>query len=588
MIFFIFFETIHDTIREFLEKMWGIKSRAARVRCCVGNVASRHALSSGWVMDGDGDPGTSRRPLALYPLARDVFQSERARALLAKAENDEAAGSLGFRVRVRVMRSGPNWRLEAGVFLRRLPLFPRLKAAGKGEDGVKQMLVAHGNKTAFQQVFERILRPIHLATLSEGEFQRALRERERQQTTLRGFGRWDSQSHWISTQMASAEALSSAGRKSVFEAAGIVDGVREPWRQPKPGETVVTIEAEHAHVMAKLLVSFILEEILTAEPDFTLIPFIRMHYTPNLGHVSWLALREDPDVNETPDPRVGSNFSEYLEFCQGRWGSHHSVQHVPHHDADGNELNATTEVGLLSYTKAQGPPDRPRDTFPVVGYLQWDVLSYDAVINFFTGTVGGRRLREFFRCVDGLGNTPKKAMAIVREIATTQKDASAIALFLYGHTWNPGKHFSRLINAHHLYTQPRLRSGGTEFCMNTDISCELAKIGTGRRSKAQVLFEHILLSDTFEHFRDIHPQYVSSLFFGSRSLLAAPFEGGDRVREQHWTTSVTAPPASPSETASESHEESAEPAERSKRPLDAAEAGNARSIRRRPGEDPAP
>ena len=539
-------------------------------------VPQTNPLSPGEGMDDDGGAGLEGATYP-FPLARDVFVSERSRALLAQVENDSAGDRLGYRVRVRVMRGGPNWRVEVGVFARRLPLFPRLKSVGRGPGGVMHMQVAHGNRTAFQELLERILGPIHLATLSEGAFQTALLARARDHIRP-GSSSWDpgGQSHWINERMATASMLTDPNQ-SLYSAEGIgapvsypsMEGGGEPGSttpphpqpqsQPQspraPGENPsgTASTPEYGHVMAKLLVSFFLEEIWVGEPDFNMQPFIRMHYTPNLGHISWLALRDDPEVNETPDQRIGSNLREYLEYCQGRWGSHHSVTHMQHVDMDGQQLEEITEVGLLRYTKAQGTRERPRDTFPVVGYVQWDIVSYDAVVNFFTerqvgigmerqGGLGPKRLRDFYRCVDGLGDTPRKALNIVREIARGEKDASAIALFLYGHTWNAGKHFARLINAHHLYTQPQLMPGGVEYCMNRQISCELAKIGTGRRSRSQVLFEHILLSSTFEDFQRRFPEYLPSLIFGSRHVLVAPSEDPKTLdltkHEEHWTTSV--------------------------------------------------
>ena len=110
-----------------------------------------------------------------YAFARDLFQSYKALALLASVE--EGDDNLGYRVQVRVVRGGPNWRVEAGVFTKRFPLFPRQRiGSGRRGGGMK---AAHGNRTGFQDMFERIIRPLHLAVLLEGSYQRAiLRDKE--------------------------------------------------------------------------------------------------------------------------------------------------------------------------------------------------------------------------------------------------------------------------------------------------------------------------------------------------------------------------------------------------------------------------
>ena len=500
-----------------------------------------------------------------YALARDIFQSEKARSLLAQVERDDR--NLGYRVRVRVIRGGPNWRVEAGVFARRLPLFPRLRMSAGGKSSGAGMQAAHGNRTAFQDLFERVMRPLHLAVLVEGMHERAL---QRELENFRGEGGkapdLDINADASVSNLMATASLSSGFRSSLSGTAstertisdeatrnalpqsmrvyslasndlgeldlpGYEDFEFMAWRDVLEGPQAPTEmrlpravgpdrgRSSVAHVLAKLLVSFRIDNgDWAAAPDFSIPPFVKLHYSPNIGQLVTLTLQGDEDTC-SKDDYVGNNLDGYMDFCRNRWGGHHAVRSVRPVLIEGEDSRVKTEVGVLVYTKAQGPRDVGRETYPVVGYMQWSVPSFDVLTTYFNDEHHGlRRIRELIDCVEGLGK-PKYAKAVVKEIVDGERDTTAIALFLFGHAWNATKRCSRLVNTRNIHSQPRLKSDGQDFRMNSQVTCESAKIGTGRRSKGQSIFEHILLSTPYELFKARCPEFLPSLFFGDRDLL---------------------------------------------------------------------
>ena len=513
-----------------------------------------------------------------YALARDVFQSEKACSLLAQVERDDR--KLGYRVRVRVIRGGPNWRVEAGLFARRLPLFPRLQMSAGVKSSGAGMQAAHGNRTAFQELFERVMRPLHLAVLVEGMHERAL---QRELEKFRGQG---GKAHDLNidadasvSNLIATASLSSGFRSSMSGTAstertisneatisdenvlpqsmkvyslasndlgeldlpGYEDFEFMAWRDVLEGPRAPTEmrlpkavgpdgrRSSVAHVLAKLLVSFRIDNgDWAAAPDFSIPPFVKLHYSPNIGQLVTLTLQGDEDTCSKDDD-VGNNLDGYMDFCRNRWGRHHAVRSVRPVLIEGEDSRTNIEVGVLVYTKAQGPRDAGRETYPVVGYMQWSVLSFDVLTTYFDDEHHGlRRIRELIDCVDGLGK-PKYAKAVIKEIVDGEKDTTAIALFLFGHAWNATKRWSRLVNTRNIRGQPRLRSDGQEFRMNSQVTCESAKIGTGRRSKGQSIFEHILLSTPYDLFKARCPEFLPSLFFGDRDLLPVSGAYGRRA-----------------------------------------------------------
>lgn len=455
-----------------------------------------------------------------WPEAMSVFQCTHALGLLRTVERiAKSPGALegndasSFRVKVRVIRPAPHWRLEASVFIAKLPLFPRLgyRVGGTQSPG-------SGNRSGFQRLFADVIAPIHLATVAE-----ALHAQQ--------------QPH------AGCTACAGAGiTRSHASSGGCASQPTERRESVASEESLRNVggTAPPLAFLAKLLVTFRLDPRGLGS-DFRLAPFLSLHYTPNLGCAAVLACTNDPDV-VSANRLVGDQYNEFLAHCLTGQSGHHSLEHTRIVHVNGHEVS----VGVMKFRKSQVKRDLARSVLPVLGYMLWE-FEDRGVIERFLFAQGLKThtpsLTAFVKAVEGI-DTPQQALAALQAVLEDGSEPSAIALLLFGHSWNPDKRWSRMTSSR-ILTQPWVDGGGTTSggspsvrgpSMCPLLSAEVSRSRTGRRPNEGFRhFEHILLSSSYEEVERCHPHWMEGLFFGARGILCKDEEHGatmDRVSQE--------------------------------------------------------
>jgi len=489
-----------------------------------------------------------------------VFECARALDLLSDVERPArghapagtgATEASAFRVKVRVIRARPNWRLEAAVFVAKLPLYPRLGYRVGGAHAA-----GSGNRSGFQRLLADVIAPIHLAVVAEALHAQRPRgcgmcaeegegggEEEEGEPSL---GSWSQGSAGgvraptfhpdeAGVERVTRKASSSPSSVTCMQGTALpalVDG-RDPRRESIASEdgACPAVAVEEAvgerspDIFAKLLVTFRLDPRGSGN-DFDLAPFLSLHYVPNLGCAAALSAAGDPDA-VSANRLVGDQYEAFLSYCLTGQSGHHTLEHHRRVQRPGARDDSHVDnIGVLMFRKSQVKKDLTRSVLPVLGYMLWEFEDRDVVERFVAHCKSHTaNLQAFIKAVDGV-DTAQQALAAIRAVLEDGGEPSAIALLIFGHAWNPDKRWSRLTSSR-ILTQPCLDGDQSPdadtargLCMNAKLPAEVTRSRTGRRPNEGFRhFEHILLSIPYEEVERFHPEWTAGLFHGAREIL---------------------------------------------------------------------